>query len=240
MRVAPLRVRLLAAVVDAAIVIAGMATVVGVGIAAAAGYDRLRGDRSESELSGDPETGPDEGWEDEPADDEPAEPPESDFWAQKSSQSLPLHRALRGAAAGLAIAGRNWRGPGYRLVGLRRVDAHTGGTVTVRSALIGVLYDEAWQAAWSPLVRSRVQRRQAHLRALAPQLSAVQRAHHGDPQARQAAVTEFYKSHDVNLAGGCGWMLAGPLISQLVVALSSRAGRTVRDRITGTAVVVDR
>jgi hypothetical protein len=217
-------------------------------IAAVAGYQRLRADRSEPSVE--PEAERDEDWEDElaeeepagyqPADDQPEEPLESYSSTWKSPQSQSLHHAIQGAAAGLAIAGRNWRGAGYRLVGLRRVDARTGGTVTTRSALIGVLYDQAWQAAWSPLITSRIQRRQDRLRALAPQLSAVQRAHGTDPQARQKAVMEFYKTHDVNPASGCGWMLAGPLTSQLVVALCSRGGRTLRDRITGTAVVVDR
>ena len=35
------------------------------------------------------------------------------------------------------VLGRNGRGPGAHLLGLRRVDARTGGPVTVRSALIG-------------------------------------------------------------------------------------------------------
>ena len=250
MHVAPLRVRLLAGLVDAAICIAGIAAVVGMGIAgieAAAGYKRLRGDRSEP--SREPETERDEDWEDglaedepddQPTDDPPDEPFESYFPTLKSPQSRPLHRALQGAATGLAVAGRNWRGPGYRLVGLRRVDAQTGGAVTTRSALIGVLYDQAWQAAWSPLISSRMQHHQDRLRALEPELSAVQRAHGADPQARQKAVMKFYKNHDVNPASGCGWMVVGPLTSQLVVALSSRGGRTIRDRVTGTAVVVDR
>jgi hypothetical protein len=51
---------------------------------------------------------------------------------------------------------------------------------------------------------------------------------------------EFYKANRVNPLAGCGWQLAGPFISQLVLALATRDGRTVRDRITGTAVIVDR
>jgi hypothetical protein len=39
---------------------------------------------------------------------------------------------------------------------------------------------------------------------------------------------------------GCGWQLAGQFISQLLLALTTRDGRTVRDRITGTSVVVER
>jgi hypothetical protein len=36
----------------------------------------------------------------------------------------------------LAVRGRNWRGPGYKILGLRAADARTGGPVTLRSAII--------------------------------------------------------------------------------------------------------
>ena len=51
---------------------------------------------------------------------------------------------------------------------------------------------------------------------------------------------ESHKVNDVNALAGCGWALAGPVVLQLVLALGSRGGRTVRDRITGTGVIVDR
>jgi hypothetical protein len=89
---------------------------------------------------------------------------------------------LKGSSIGLAVAGRNWRGLGFRVVGLCRVDALTGGPVSLHGALLGQLFDQAWQAA----------------------------------------------------------TLAGPVISQSMLALGSRQGRTVRDRITGTCVIVDR
>jgi 60Kd inner membrane protein len=76
--------------------------------------------------------------------------------------------------------------------------------------------------------------------ALQPQIRALQHEHASDPQAQQRAIMEFYKSNNVNPIAGCGWPAAGPIVSQLVLALSSRGGRTIRDRITGTTVVVDR
>ncbi len=215
-----------------------MAAVIGAGIAAAAVYNRVRGDKDAEH--GDEDSGQDDYGEDEPdrLDDDL---PSGADWATRGTRLSPeLHGAVRGASAGLAIAGRNWRSPGFRLIGLRRVDAHTGGVVTVRSALVGVLFDQAWQAAWRHLFRSRVKRHLTRLRALAPQLRAVERRYRGDPEARSRAVTEFYQSNPVNPAGGCGWLVAGPLASQLTLALSSREGRTLRDRITGTGVIVDR
>jgi hypothetical protein len=237
MRVAPLRLRLLAALVDAAALVAGMAAVVGVGIAGAVAYTRVRGE------NGDPYPEAENGQGDD-GDNEPEgiedDIPRGLAWLTPGRQSWQLRGAMWGASAALTIAGRNWRSPGFRSIGLRRIDASTGGVVTVRSALIGVLFGQAWQAAWRPLSRSRVERHQVRLRALAPQLRAVERKHADDPQARQRARTEFYKSNAVNPARSCGWLVVGPLVSQVVLALSARAGRTIRDRITGTAVIVDR
>ena len=50
---------------------------------------------------------------------------------------------------------------------------------------------------------------------------------------------EFYKAHKVTPFAGCGWQLAGSAVSQFVLALGTREGRTVRDRLTGTSVILD-
>jgi hypothetical protein len=233
-RVASLRLRLLAAFVDATAVVASIAVLVGGGVAGAAVYARVRGD--EGDPFGEEENGQDDDEEVEP-DGAEHDVPSGISFATPGSRQSPL---LRGATAGLAIAGRNWRSPGFRFIGLRRVDAHTGGMVTVRSAVIGVLFDHVWEAAWRPLFRSRAQRHQTRLRALAPQLKAAERTAGEDRLARSRARTEFYQSNPVNPAGGCGWLVASALVSQSVLALSSRGGRTIRDRITGTGVIVDR
>jgi hypothetical protein len=127
------------------------------------------------------------------------------------------------------------------VVGLRRVDGQTGGLVSARSALVGVLFDRAWQEATRPLFGSRVRRQRNRTSAFRTQLRAVERKYADDPQARQRAAIEFYKGNHVSPFAGCGWQLAGSIIPQvLIAALGSRDGRTVRDRITGTRVIVDR
>ena len=208
MRVVSLRLRLLAAVIDAAVFVAGMAAVIGAGIAAAAVYNRVRGDKDAEH--GEEDSGRDDDGEDEPDGAADALPSGVDC-ATRGSRQPPLHGALQGASAGLAIAGRNWRSPGFRLIGLRRVDADTGGVVTIRSALIGVLFDQAWQAAWRPLFRSRVKRHQTRLRALAPQLSL------GRPSARTAVIHKHAREPErsstgptpsIRLAVADGWLPA--------------------------------
>jgi hypothetical protein len=219
MRVASLRLRLLAGLVNAAAAIGSMVGAVGLGMVGASAYEHPRSDEDEHEREGD---GP------------------SDIQSGKFRLSLHVQAALQGASTGLAIAGRNWRGLGFRVVGLRRVDARTGGPVSVHSALIGQVFDQTCQAATRSLFGSPFQRGQDRLTALQPQLSALRRDSAGNPEAQQRAVMEFYDANDLKPFAGCGWLLAGPVISQSILALGARRGRTVRDRITGTCVIVDR
>lgn len=221
MRVASLRLRLSAALVDAAVSIGVSAVAGGAALAGVAAYERVRGD--EDGADGEPEDGP------------------SKVHIIGAFRPSPqLRAALSGASAGLAVAGRNWRGPGFRALGLRRVDAKTGGIVTVRSALIGVWFDQAWRTSVNSLSASRAQRQRERISALDPQLRMVEREYADDPQARLGALMELYKANDVDPFYGCGWQLAAPIVSQAALTLGTRGGRTLRDRITGTEVVVDR
>ena len=86
MRVASLRLRLLADLVDAVVVIACIAALIDVGIAGVIAYLRVRGDKA-----GDQD--------------------EELHSITRFLQSPQLRAALWGASAGLAVAGRNWRGP---------------------------------------------------------------------------------------------------------------------------------
>jgi hypothetical protein len=221
MNVASLRRRLVAALVDAAVAVGGIVALVAAAVAGAVAYGRVRG--HEDEQDGNAQTGP------------------ADFGTTRVFRQPPqLQAALSGASAGLVIGARNHRSPGFRVAGLRRVDAQTGGIVSVRSALVGLLFDRARQAATRPLFASRAQRQRDRIDALGPKLRAVEREYAGDPEARQRAVMEFYKTNDVNPLAGCGWQLAGPFVANVIFAAGSRGGRTLRDRITGTAVIADR
>ena len=90
------------------------------------------------------------------------------------------------------------------------------------------------------LFRSRVKRHQ----------TAYARSRHnlGRRSARTAVIHKHAREPErsstglnpVNPAGGCGWLVAGPLVSQLALGISSRERRTIRDRVTGTGVIVDR
>jgi 60Kd inner membrane protein len=247
MRVASLRDRLLAALVDAAVVILGMAVVVGLAIGGAIAYLRVRG--GENEHGADQDDGEDEEEDVSPLGcrgdgDDLGDQDDGSRGIRRGThqvlQSPLLRRALSGASAGLAVANRNSRSPGFRLVGLRRVDARTGGPIGVRSVLIGVLFDQAQRAGTRPLFRSRADRRQQRMDELSPKLKEIEHKYAANPEARQRAVMEFYEANEVNPFTGCGWQVAGRILSQLLLAIAIRNGRTAYDRLTGTIVVRDR
>ena len=225
--------------VDAAAAILGLATVIALGLGAAVAYAHVRGGDDESPRGNDENPGGDDanpGGNDENLGGDDQNPDQDENFLQ----SPLMHVAVWGAGAGLAVAGRNWRSPGFRVVGLRRVDARTGGPVSVRSVLIGLVLDLARQSATRPLFRARARRERDRRKELAPRLKEIERDQVADPEARRRAVRAFYKENDFNPFAGCGWQLAGPILSQLVLAGAIRDGRTVHDRLTGTIVVTDR
>lgn len=216
MRVAPLRRKLVASLLDAAVAIVASAAIVGLSIASAVAYRRVRGGDA---------TG--------------ASPR---FWTseRRFDPSLPVRAALWVASGGLAVRTRNWRSPGFRIVGLRRVDAGSGGPVRVHSAAIAVIAGWAQQGAARRLFRSSARRHHDRMTALRQQVKEIERMHPADPQARHRAVTEFYTANQINPIAGCGWQILGGVLSRLIFAVPWREGRSINDRLTGTAAVVDR
>jgi hypothetical protein len=191
--------------------------VVGLGAVAAgfgvrAGFQRVRGDRKTQDLESD---------------------------RQGFQLSAAQRIALWVAVAGLSTLSRNWRAPVWRLLGLRRVDEQTGGPVSVRSALVGEVFDEGLRVAIRRLFRSRTSRDRRRLAALRPQMKAIERQYADDPPRRQRALLDFYKANQVDPLASCAWQSVPGSLSSLLVALWSPGGRSIRDRVTGTVVVVD-
>lgn len=239
-RVASLRERLLAGLVDAVLVVLGVGAVAGLTVGGVSVYARFRGGFGENDAHTEDAAPRDFARDGDDVDDERDRSVGLHQQAPAFLQS-PLQRAaLRGASAGLAVASRNWRSPGRRLVGLRRVDARTRGPVRVRSVLIGALVSEVQQAASRRLFQSQANRERDRLGKLAPRLKEIDHAYGTDLHARERVRMEFYKANRVNPLAGCGWRIAGPMLVQLTLATAIRDGRTAYDRLTGTIVVSDR
>ncbi len=137
-----------------------------------------------------------------------------------------------------AVAHRNRRTPGARLLRIRRVDASTGGPVTIRSALTRNLIATAWSAIAKRLTEPHRRRSAERMEALQGRLQEIRKQHEDDPEAEREATMKFYKAENVTPLSSCGWMLAAGFVLQVPVPFF--AGKeTVIDRLAGTVVVVD-
>jgi hypothetical protein len=251
MSIAPLRLRVVAAAIDAVVVLASFIGFTGAVVMTAVGLTRILGARHQAVPRSDPSL---DGEQHAEADLVTAEAnanqrarltPEPSTAARSSNsfrrfglQPSTLPRLIAGAGPGLAVAVRNYASPGYRLMGLRRVDARTGGPVRASAPVIGSCFDQLSQAVVKSLFGTRIDARQTRVRALQPQIDVLRSRYSHDPDALQEAMTEFYAQNRLNLWSGCGQLLAGHLIWNVGVFLGSREGRTVRDRLTGTAVII--
>jgi hypothetical protein len=153
-------------------------------------------------------------------------------------QSLAWRVGFRVAWVPIEIRIRNWRSPGDRAMGLRRVDARSGGPVTVRSAAI----QKAVQAAASELnrlVQRPSQRRfEERRRLVKAELSEAREYHEGDAEAQKRAMFEVAKRYGLRPWSSCGRGLLGSAPLYLPALWSAR-NQTIADRIAGIFTVRD-
>jgi hypothetical protein len=151
------------------------------------------------------------------------------------------HRAfLFLATVGLGVLSRNWRGPGFRLLRLRRVDMHTGGPVAVRSAVIVQVCDQLWGLSSRRLARGPLRRQEQRSRENHEALEDIRRKFAADPKARKQAVDSFLEENPSISPSTLLWPLLPEALWRVLSILWVREGRTLRDRVAGTAVVVER
>jgi hypothetical protein len=109
---------------------------------------------------------------------------------------------------------RNSRTPGMRVMHVRRVDARTGGPVTLRSAVRRAAFQQAWSAGARRVTRPRFDRWKA-----------------------RAEATDSGEGRALD-PGCCGAVLALWTLQELPVALTSRR-QNLFDWVAGTMVARD-
>jgi hypothetical protein len=166
-------------------------------------------------------------------------------WRGQDDEAIPELRQDRrwgtvsaAASAGVQVGARNWRSPGYRALGLRRVDVRTGGPVTVRSAIIQAAVSDLLSRTIRSLIQPWQARRMERLQAIQAEMKEAQRTHAGDREAQQRALMEIFKRENVNPLTSC---LPAVLVGTLpqVTRVRSPLNQTLPERLAGTVVVRD-
>jgi hypothetical protein len=116
------------------------------------------------------------------------------FWTQPWIQGLGLVRI---------VGFRNVRSPGQRLMGIRPADAHSGGPVSVQSAIVREWSSSTMRMLLTQLVRPLQERGEARSQELQPKLRAIQRQHQDDVETQERALMDVYKEHDINPLRSC-------------------------------------
>jgi hypothetical protein len=142
---------------------------------------------------------------------------------------------IAAASRGVQVAGRNWRTPGMRLLGLRRVDARTGGPVGVLAAVSATTVDTLVElVAWSLGRRGRETAEAA--RTAAEQEIARVRDSGLDGEALSQQAMDAYRRHDVS-AWPAVWPSLATVAATRVIALWSGRRQTLPQRVAGTVIV---
>jgi hypothetical protein len=151
------------------------------------------------------------------------------------------HPALTGAMGSLQLTGRNWRSPGMRAVGIRRVDARTLGPVSVRSACIGLLVDTSSQRISRVLGQPALKRAEGRRLAADDEIERMRASRPDDaPEQLMIDAAEVRKRHG---ASSCTWMLPWMLVRiafEQLPALCSSRRQTLTQWLAGTAIVLER
>jgi uncharacterized RDD family membrane protein YckC len=147
--------------------------------------------------------------------------------------------AMWAVSAPIEIGLRNWRSPGARAMGLRRVDVRTGGPVSVRSAVMRNAVDTASSELNRWLQRPFNERFAERQRALQTDLSELRQAYPDDDEGELRARTrEVYRRHNLRPWEGCVRGLFG-VVPKYLPALWSARNQTLPERAAGIIVVVD-
>jgi RDD family len=146
--------------------------------------------------------------------------------------------ALAAGSMPLEVALRNSRSPGARALGLWRVDARTGGPVSVERAVIRAAVQSALHELNQRVLRPFDQRTAARRNLIDAEVAEARRTHADDVEARRRAMLGVYKRHRMGPAviWGRALLRVAPLY---VPALWSPRNQTLPDRVAGLVVVRD-
>ena len=172
---------------------------------------------------------------------DPFDAPELPF-VRRAGESAAWRLGFGAALLPVEVAIRNWRTPGDRAMGLRRVDARTGGPVSVRSTLMRVGVQTASRELSRRVQRPLQQRSSERARGLKAELKEAREIRTGDREAQKRAMAEVLKRSQVRPSASCIRGMLGAMIGNVPLqlpALWSERNQTLPERIAGIVTVRD-
>lgn len=158
------------------------------------------------------------------------------------TSSKRVSNALRVFAFVLNVLLTGRRGPGSRIVGIRLVDARTGGPVSLRQATLRAGSRQGWQFLVRRLTARLGKAEQFKHRDLESKIEALKREHGDNGDAFQRAMMEMYKENQVRPYVSCL-----PALAQLPLGLTIEAPalwtplhQGLPDKLAGTIIIRDR
>jgi 60Kd inner membrane protein len=133
---------------------------------------------------------------------------------------------------------RNAQTEGRRRMGVRCVDARTGGPIGVRRSI--ALYGYAEAVSWIVVrpLHDRFERNRRQLLELEPEIRRLREHHAGDKQAEQSTLADLYESRNLSPLRGCLPLLA-PMVPQVAMMFASPRHQTLSEWIAGIVWVID-
>lgn len=145
-----------------------------------------------------------------------------------------------GAHVVIAIYERNVQTVGQRLFRVRLADAADGGPVHVKRAVVRFLFSELVRTASERMTGPEMERRQARLDALEPELTELRLKHSGDPGAQLRARLSFCRDRKADPWVPLFLGLAVQLCAHLVGMVSSPNRQGLPDLAAGIVVARER
>jgi uncharacterized RDD family membrane protein YckC len=219
LQLATLRRRFLAALINATIAIVALALTLGVGVLVGGRVLDLRSARRGRTRA------------------------EGEDWRALSArlQSTPAKLVLHLVGLAITAVATGHRSPGFRLLGLRHVDAQSGGEVTRRQELISSATRDASRIVSNRLFPAAKVDGSLDHEKLHSELDATRREYGADREAMQRAMMRIYRANKVDPRVSCLRALPRVVFAMATeLPVWSSQKQSLPDRLAGTIIVVDR
>jgi hypothetical protein len=158
-------------------------------------------------------------------------------------QSRPVKLIVHIAMFAVSVRTRERRSPGSRILGLRRVDARTGRDVSRTQEVIRSGARQGWRFLCRQLIRTPKARASPEWEKLKSDLEAARHRHADDQEALQHEVMHIYQENKARPVRVAYLPVLARVALVSVVDLPlvwSERKQSILDRLAGTMIVLDR